>query len=406
VGIAPESRIVNVKVGAFDGAVDVSQVIAGIDWVVQHSNDDSVSPRLNIKVISLSFGTDSLQAADVDPLVHAAEVAWRAGIVVVAAGGNDGRKAGPLADPAMSPIVLAVGASDPGGTLLLSADKIPKFAEHGTIARPLDVVAPGVSVISLAVPGSFVDQGVTTGKIGTRFQRGTGTSQSAAVVSGLAALLFSQYPNATPDQIKALLTTTAVPVKLPASKTYAGSGSVTLETITNGSPLPVVLSATRRGTGTGTLEGSRGTYHVSSNGVVLSGEIDIFGHAWTATTMAPLTENQSTWSGGVWNGAQWAADGFSQVDPTTFNWTSVKWAGARWTGARWTSVTWSGTDWSGARWTDLTWDGARWTGARWSDMTWDGARWSGARWSGARWSSGAWEGARWSGARWSDNGWV
>jgi serine protease AprX len=244
VGIAPESRIVSVKVGAFDGAVDVSQVIAGIDWVVQHRDDASVSPALNIKVINLSFGTDSVQPAEIDPLVHAAEVAWRAGIVVVASGGNDGRKAGPLANPAVSPLVLAVGASDTTGTLRLSDDTIPKFAEHGTRARPVDVVAPGLSIISLAVPGSFIDQAVATNKIAPRFQRGSGTSQSAAIVSGLAALLFSQYPNATSDQIKVILESTAVPVKISASKVYSGSGSVTLEAITNLTALPVVATPT------------------------------------------------------------------------------------------------------------------------------------------------------------------
>ena len=69
-----------------DLAVDVSQIIAGIDWVVQHRNTDG----LNVRVINLSLGTDSVQDYQLDPLAHAAEVAWRHGIVVVAAVGNDG----------------------------------------------------------------------------------------------------------------------------------------------------------------------------------------------------------------------------------------------------------------------------------------------------------------------------
>jgi serine protease AprX len=133
VGIAPDARIVNVKVGAFDGAVDVSQVIAAIDWVVQNRANATVSPPLNIKVINLSFGTDSIQAADVDPLVHAAEVAWKAGITVVAAGGNDGRNAGPLGYPAVSPAIVAVGASDTRATLSVDDDRIP--SSPSTAAR-------------------------------------------------------------------------------------------------------------------------------------------------------------------------------------------------------------------------------------------------------------------------------
>jgi serine protease AprX len=409
VGIAPESRIVNVKVGAFDGAVDVSQVIAGIDWVVQHRNAPQPGgPALNIKVISLSFGTDSMQAADVDPLVHAVEVAWRAGIVVVVASGNDGRAPGPMGNPAISPLVIAVGASNPGKTESVADDVIARFAEHGTAERPVDIVAPGMSVISLRVPGGFVDLSTTSGKVGTRFQRGSGTSQSTAVVAGLAALLIQQYPDATPDQIKSALKANAKLLKPAGAKSwYAGAGSAFVGSITNRTPLPLIPPQVARGTGLGSLELARGSYHLvdAATKTALVGEIDIFGAPWVASTMAALTEARATWIGGTWNGTQWTSAGFSLVDSSTAAWTSATWAGARWTGARWTGVTWSSASWSGARWSDMTWDGARWSGARWSDMTWDGARWSGARWSGARWTSGEWEGARWSGARWSDNGW-
>ena len=85
-GIAPDATLVNVKVGASNGAVDVTQVIAGIDWVVEHAQDAG----LNIRVINLSYGTDSVQGSSVDPLAYAVENAWKHGIVVVVAGGNDG----------------------------------------------------------------------------------------------------------------------------------------------------------------------------------------------------------------------------------------------------------------------------------------------------------------------------
>src|SRR4029079_5188986 len=94
VGVAPDARIVNVKVGAADGSTDVSQVSAGIDCVVQYAHDNG----LTIRVLNLSFGTMSKQAYTVDPLAYAAEVAWRKGIVVVAAAGNDGIDTKQLAD--------------------------------------------------------------------------------------------------------------------------------------------------------------------------------------------------------------------------------------------------------------------------------------------------------------------
>ena len=98
-GVAPDARLVSVKVADARGATDVSQVIAGIDWVVQHAHD----PGLNIRVLNLSFGTDSAQSYRVDPLAYAAEVAWNAGIVVVVSAGNGGPTDTGLTMPAADP---------------------------------------------------------------------------------------------------------------------------------------------------------------------------------------------------------------------------------------------------------------------------------------------------------------
>src|SRR4029079_4997560 len=123
-----------VKAGAADGSVDVSQVLAGIDWVIEHRHDNG----LNIRVLHLSFGTDSTQDYVLDPLAYAAEVAWRKGIVVVVAGGNDGRDATTLADPAIDPFVIAAGASDPKGTVRTSDDAPASFSSRGTSDRHVD----------------------------------------------------------------------------------------------------------------------------------------------------------------------------------------------------------------------------------------------------------------------------
>jgi serine protease AprX len=85
-GMAPDARIVSVKVADAMGAADVSQVIAAIDWVVQHKN----AGGLNIRVLNLSFGTNTSHPSTIDPLCHAVEQAWRKGITVVAATGNGG----------------------------------------------------------------------------------------------------------------------------------------------------------------------------------------------------------------------------------------------------------------------------------------------------------------------------
>jgi len=99
VGVAPDAKLVNVKVASADGAADVSQVIAGIAWVVTPRND----PGLHIRVLNLPFGTDSVQDVQLDPLSHAVEAAWRNGIVVVVAVGNNGASASRLSMPAVNP---------------------------------------------------------------------------------------------------------------------------------------------------------------------------------------------------------------------------------------------------------------------------------------------------------------
>jgi serine protease AprX len=384
VGVAPEARIVNVKAGAFDGATDVSQVIAAIDWVVQHRRSNG----LNIRVLNLSFGTDSTQSAALDPLVFAAEQAWKAGIVVVAAAGNDGLDTPSLANPALSPTVIAVGATDTRSTLATNNDIVPLWGQHGTADRGVDVVAPGTSIISLRVPGSFVDQNVTTGKVGTRFQRASGTSQSTAVVSGLVALILSQHPKATPDQVKQYLHTGALPIVslstdsrfsttlnsyiTQANQWYSGSGSAFASPGRKMASAPTVAP---KGTGLGTLNASRGTMRVTNGISELTGERDIFGKAWNAEAMATATAAQRTWVGGTWNGSVWTGDS--------------------WSGIRWKNVVWTNNDWAGIRWKSDLWSSALWTS--------DG--WSGIRWKDAGWSSGTWSGSRWSGSRWSDSAW-
>src|SRR4051794_26205833 len=187
-GVAPDATLVNVKVGASNGAVDVSQVIAGIDWVVQHAGDN------HTRVINLSYGTDSVQSSMVDPLAFAVENAWKHGIVVVAAGGNDGDASKTLANPASDPHVIAVGALDTAGTAGTADHSLPSWSTHGTADRHVDVVAPGVSVLGLRVPGGTADQANPQARVGTRFARASGTSQAAAVVSGEVALLLQANP--------------------------------------------------------------------------------------------------------------------------------------------------------------------------------------------------------------------
>jgi serine protease AprX len=366
-GVAPGAHIVNVKVGAADGTVDVSQVIAAIDWTVQHRNDAG----LNIRVISLSYGTESLQNYRIDPLTTAVESAWRNGIVVVVSGGNGGTAFPSLTDPATDPYVLAVGAADIGGTAGKSDDRVADFSSRGSSTRSVDVVAPGVSIAGLRDPGSAIDALHPDAVVDGRYFRGSGTSQATAVTAGAVALLLDAQPNLTPDAVKAILRNTATPIA-GASNGAQGAGLINVRAARSASAQRSDRQTWPSANGSGSLEAARGGEHVANNGVELTGEIDIMGHSWDGRRWARLSAAGEAWSGGTWNGSLW---------------TGSRWRGGSWATAAWTGMSWSGMSWSGMSWSGMSWSGMSWSGMSWSGMSWSGMSWSGMSWSVADWNS-------------------
>jgi serine protease AprX len=301
-GMAPDARILSIKVANTFGDTDVSQVIAAIDWVVQHRTDNG----LNIRIINLSYGTNSTQDYRLDPLAFAAEVAWKKGLVVVAAAGNAGFvKGGSLADPAFDPYVIAVGASDSNGTVTRSDDTVASFSSSSLSEKGLrlvDFVAPGAHIVSLRDPGSYIDQTYgSTGYVTDTLFRGSGTSQAAAVVSGAAALILQQRPTLTPGQVKTLLSNTADSLK-GTPKQKQGNGEIDLATALTYSAKLTDTQFWTPSTGTGLLELSRGDIHLVVDDVTLSGEQDIFGAPFASAAMAALEAAGNSWSGRTWSG--------------------------------------------------------------------------------------------------------
>jgi serine protease AprX len=355
VGIAPSARILSMKVATADGGADVSQIIAAIDWVVQHRTDNG----MNVRVINLSYGTLSTQSYLLDPLAHAVENAWRAGIVVVVSAGNSGKAAQTLTMPAVDPYVLAVGAVDHVGTQLDRDDVVADFSNGGSSSRRPDLLAPGKSVVSLRVPGSLADtahpEGLVTGDTSGRFFRGSGTSQAAAVVSGAVALLLQDRPRMSPDQVKKLLTTSADPLALNPEPAM-GAGVLNIKrAMETARPTEAAAAQTWPvSTGLGTLEGSRGTDYVvdPENGVTLVGETDALGNPWDGRSWSIASASGTAWNGGTWNGGDWTGTG----------WTGRSWSGAAWEGRSWSGRSWSGIDWQGRSWSTAYWNGRSWSG--------------------------------------------
>ena len=383
VGMAPDAQLVSVKVASGDGGADVSQIVAAIDWVVAHQADH------NIRVLNLSYGTNSAQDSTLDPLAHAVENAWRAGIVVVVAAGNDGENgATRLTMPAVDPYVIAVGSSDHHGSTDPASTTVGSWTNPGTTERRPDLVAPGKSVVGLRAPGSLADvqhpEGLVTGDTTHRLFRGTGTSQSAAVVSGAAALLLQRDPGLTPDQVKGVLEASAD--QLPGdSNPTQGAGELdvagAVDLLEQGQPA-AFAQTWPVSTGLGSLEASRADSHVADpdTGEALEGEQDIFGVAWNASDWATASAQNRSWSNGEWRGSTW---------------TGASWAGRSWAAEDWSNRSWSNRSWSNRSWSTMTFLNRSWSGDDWTNRSWSAANWTNRSWSNRSWSNRSWTSNDW-----------
>ncbi|MHB8266971.1 S8 family serine peptidase [Bradyrhizobium sp.] len=186
-GSAPKARILAIRAfaAAATGAESTSFVILkSLDFAASHG----------AQIVNMSF------AGPKDPLVERGIAAAAAkGMVLVAASGNAGPKSPPLY-PAANPDVIAVSATDAHDRLF------PASNRGGHIA----LSAPGVDIFLPAPDG--------------KYQMTSGTSFSAAYISGLAALMMERNPQLTPTEVRAILIKTARDLGLPGRDDLFGAG--------------------------------------------------------------------------------------------------------------------------------------------------------------------------------------
>src|SRR3954465_2867346 len=108
--MAPQAKIISLKISGASGASDVSTIIAAIQWVVQNK------VTYNIRALNLSLGTDSTQSYTIDPLDYSGEQAWQPAGGAQRRASNRGPAAGTISKPADDPFVVTVGAIDDKGT--------------------------------------------------------------------------------------------------------------------------------------------------------------------------------------------------------------------------------------------------------------------------------------------------
>ncbi len=223
-GVAPNANLINLRVLDENGQGSDSAVISAIETAIALKN------VYNIKVINLSVGRPVFETYKLDPLCQAVEMAWKSGIAVVVAAGNDGRDLslnkegyGTIEAPGNDPYAITVGAVKTMATASLRDDAMASYSSKGPsyidhIAKP-DLVAPGNLVSSLRFANDPLALSVDPNysildsfyiingdaKRSPNYFPLSGTSMSSGVVSGSVALLMQARTSLTPDQAKAFL---------------------------------------------------------------------------------------------------------------------------------------------------------------------------------------------------------
>lgn len=293
-GVAPEAKLVDVKVMDDWGYGNTSDVVAGLQWIYDNR------ATYNIKVVNLSLNSRVLESYHESALNAALEVLWFNKIVVVVSAGNGGKQH--LYPPANDPFVITVGAADDKGTDGLSDDTQPTFSAYGMTGdgflKP-DIVAPGANIVA---PLSGDDNNLAWAHPENKlpspytgyYYRMSGTSMASAVVAGAVALLLEDEPWLTPDMVKYRLKATALYFN-GAESCATGAGYLDIENAVYGF---TILPA--------------------NTGIQASQLL------WTGS-------NPVTWGSVSWNSVSW----------NSVSWNSVSWNSVSWNSVSWNSVSWN-----------------------------------------------------------------
>jgi serine protease AprX len=291
IGVAPRAEVLNVRVSDDQGMASESDVVSALQWVLDNK------ARYNIRVVNLSLNSSVAQSYHTSPLCAAVEVLWFNGIVVVASAGNNGTAT--LYPPANDPFVITVGATDDKGTASIADDQVASFSAYGLtesgVAKP-ELVAPGRNIIGLLPDNDRLNMSATraANRIDRNYFRMSGTSVSAPMVAGAAALLLQDEPGLTPDQVKHRLMATA-------NKNWPG-------------------------------------YNAATAG---AGYLDVYAAVMGTTTQSANTGLRASQL--LWTGSQ----------PLT--WSSVNWNSVNWNSASWNSVNWNSVNWNSVNWNSDYW---------------------------------------------------
>jgi subtilisin len=275
IGVAPEAHLYGLKVLAADGSGSWSDIIAGVQWAVDHG----------MRIANLSLGSDR------DPgtiFRQAFDNAQAAGLLTVAAAGNSGTPAGrgnTVIYPARYDSVIAVAATD-------SSDRRASWSSTGD---QVELAAPGVSVYSTL--------------LGESYGYASGTSMASPHVAGAAALVWAAQPSWTNADVRAQLQNTADDLGATGRDPLYGfglvnaaravpmpatTGSITGQVTDSADGAAIAGATVSTDTGQSATTGAEGTYSISG---VPTGQRSVTVSAvgfQSQTRSVVVSENQTT----------------------------------------------------------------------------------------------------------------
>lgn len=409
VGIAPGANLLSVKVADASGTTSLSQVLAGVQLV------DYSAERFGVRVMLLAIDSDSPLPPEIDPLSVALRTVWSHGVVVVVPAGNDGPDSGTVASPGEDPVLLTAASVDDLGTPSPYDDPVSEFSARGPTrwgAEKPDVAAPGEHLTSLRAPGSTVDVENPGSVVEDAYFKGSGTSMSAAVTAGAAALVAAARPGLSPDEIKALLQGTATP--LPSGDADSvGTGLVNAaDAAVASEELPSLPPAPDLGDPEEPFapRGLRFEWVRDRDGVWRWVARQWASRQWESRTWADedweeLNEQARQWAARQWESRTWDARFFEARQWAARQWAARQWASRTWASRTWESRTWSEDEWASRTWASRTWASRTWESRTWASRTWASRQWASRTWTEDEWTSRTWTSRQWTSRQWESRSW-
>jgi serine protease AprX len=327
-GAAPGAKIVSLDVMDDRGMAKTSDVIAAADWILANK------AKYGIRVANFSLHSSVANSFMYDPLDKAVERLWFNNVVVVVASGNYGKPDGPSGvpfAPGNDPFVITVGASDTGKSVSTNDDVAAPWSAYGYtldgFAKP-DLAAPGRYMVGPVPVTSTLYTERADHVVEPGYMELSGTSFSAPIVSGVAALVLGKHPEFTPDQVKGALMVGAKPMP-QALNLSEGVGEVnagrSIDTLNPPNP------------------------NKALNAFIVTNPLTS-ARVFDAASWADKARADASWADASWADASWA----------DASWSAASWADASWSDASWASASWADTSLAAASWADLSLGSASW----------------------------------------------